>query len=104
MFPQALVKHFHVQRQAAGLEFLHESGNRAGGHHVALDFAILIDAGLRESEKILHGDAFAFQARNFGDVGYLAAAVAHAGCLDDHVDGGADLFADGAGRQFNAPT
>ena len=87
---------------AADLELLEEFGLHAGGHEVADDFAVVVKAGLFEAEEILCGDGTAFHVLDFGDVGDLAAAVAHAGLVQDEVDGRRNLLADGALRQVEA--
>ena len=62
-----------------------------------------VDAGgVVEEEGVLQGDDLALHALHLGDVGDAAGAVAQPGDLDDEVDGGGDLLADGPQRQVHA--
>src|SRR5579872_3657588 len=54
------------------------------------------DALLLEDENLLHADDVLFHAGDLGDAGDLAGAIALAGNLDDDIERGGDLLADGA--------
>src|SRR5580658_7557495 len=49
-------------------------------------------------EQILGDDDVALESNHLGDVGDASGAIAQTRRLNDDVDGGADHFADGAGR------
>src|SRR4051812_6100415 len=82
------------QVDAHDLELLAELGADAGGLEEALDLA-LDDSGLLEREDVLHDDHVAFHPLDLGDVGDLSSAVLEAVLVNDQVDGGGDLLADG---------
>jgi len=81
--------------QASGLQPVVEFGTNPGSSEPPGDASGFVDAGLFEDEDVLHGDLFAFHADALGERTEAAAAVAEAGNLDKHVDGGADLLPDG---------
>src|SRR5688572_12071469 len=89
------------QVDAHDLELLDELGPDAGRLQAALDLAV-DDAGLFEHEHVLHDDDVAFHALDLGDVDDLPGPVLEATLLDDQVDGGGDLLADGPQRQVDA--
>src|SRR3954463_2680448 len=75
----------------------------AGGHRLAEELAGRIHAGrVVEQERVLEGDGLPLHALHLGHVGDPAGAVAQPGELDDDVDGGGNLLADGAQRQVHA--
>lgn len=69
---------------------------------MAENLAVAVEAGLLKAEDVLRRDGRALHLLHLGDVGDLAAAVAHARLMDDEVDGRRDLLADGALRQLEA--
>src|SRR5579872_3317169 len=71
----------------------------AGRAVTAFQLALRVLAQELVEEKVLRDDDVSFHAHHFGDVRNAARAVAQARSLDDHVDGGDDHLADGAGRQ-----
>ena len=75
-------------------------GRMPVGSQVAVDLA-LRDARLLEGEDLLHDDDVAFHALDLGDAGDPACAVLEAGLVDDEVDSGGDLLADGPQRQVH---
>src|ERR1044072_7987926 len=83
------------------LERLAELRADAGRLEPALDLAV-DDAGLLEHEHVLHDDRVALHALDLGDVHDLSRAILEAGLVEDHVDRGADLLADGPYRQGDA--
>src|SRR5215475_4976139 len=86
---------------ALRFELLDELRPDAGRLEPALDLAV-DHAGLLEDEHVLHDDGVAFHALDLGDVRDLAGAVLEAGLVDDQVDRGRDLLADGADREVDA--
>src|SRR4051794_2413352 len=83
------------------LELLDELRSNAGRLEAALDLAF-DDAGLLEDEDILHHDDVAFHPLDLGDVDDLPGPVLEAALLDDEIDRGGDLLADGANRKVDA--
>ena len=79
---------------------IHEPRPRSGGAEHTVHFSILTDPGAIERKQILHPDALAFHARDFGDGNHLAAPVGQSCDLNDHVDGGGDLLTNGALRDI----
>src|SRR6185437_7188898 len=71
-------------------------GADAGGLVHAPHLAALAQALALEHEDVLHGNDFAFHARDFAHRGHLAGAVGHAGNLHHCVDGGGNLLPDRA--------
>src|ERR1700694_3347886 len=59
------------------------------------DVALLVDTGLIEEADVLELNLVAVDARDLGDVGDDATAVAQPGLLYQQGDGAHDLFADG---------
>src|SRR5215211_2382281 len=92
-----------VRRQidVGDLEPVDELRPDAGRLHPADDLAVL-DAGLLEGEDVLHDDDLAFHFLDLGHVDDLSGAVLHTVLLDDEVDRGGDLLADGEDRQVHA--
>src|SRR5690349_13944598 len=89
------------QVDAHDLELLDELRPDPGRLEASLDLA-LDDAGLLEDEHVLHDDDVAFHALDLGDVHDLPGPVLEAALLDDEVDCGGDLLADGPQRQIDA--
>ena len=69
---------------------------------MAFRLAVLIESRLHIVEDVLRRDRRVLHVLHLGDIGDLAAAVADTRLLDDEVDGGRDLLADGAHRQLEA--
>ena len=85
---------------AGGDESVDEAGAHAGGHESAEGPAIAVHAVLFELEDVLHGDDVALHALHLGDVGDFARAAGESSGLDDDVDGGRELLADGPRGQL----
>ena len=96
-------RHEEAGRQvdALDLELLDELGPDAGRLEPALDLA-LDDARLLEHEHVLHHDHITLHALDLGDVGDPSRAVLQTCLVDDEVDRGRDLLADGADREVDA--
>src|SRR5688500_9386583 len=89
------------QVDAHDLELLDELGPDPGRLEATLDLA-LDDARLLEHEHVLHDDDVALHALDLGDVDDLPGPVLEAALLDDQVDRGGHLLADGPQRQVDA--
>src|SRR5262245_28623716 len=89
------------QMDAHHLELLDELRPDARRLEPALDLAF-DDTGLLEDEDVLHDDDVAFHALDLGDVDDLPGPVLEAALLDDEVDRGGELLADGADREVDA--
>ena len=84
-------------------ELLDELRAQPGGHEPAEAAAVLVEAlGVVVEEDVLEGDHVALHPLHLGDVGDAPGAVAEPGLVDDEVDRGGDLLADGADRQVHA--
>src|SRR5208283_4101926 len=59
-------------------------------------FSIFVDGATLEDKNILHGDGLTIHAGDLGNRDDLAGAVRETGHLDDGVNRGGDLMADGA--------
>src|SRR5450759_3944914 len=87
------------QLDPVGLELPHERRPDPGRLEYPLDLSVSY-TGLLEGEDVLGEDFVVFDPVDLGDVDDLAGAILEAGCMDDQVDGGGDLFADRPQRQL----
>ncbi len=83
------------QRDTANLERGHEGGAHARRLEEALDLAVA-HSGLLELEDLVGQDVVILDAVDLGDADDLARAVAESGRMDDDIDRGGDLLADGS--------
>src|SRR5205823_14400858 len=83
------------------VELLDKLGANPGRSQPALNLA-LDDGGLLEHEDVLHDDHVALHPLYLGDVHDLARAILEAVLVDDEVDSGRDLLADGLQREVHA--
>src|SRR5690606_27957646 len=74
----------------------------AGRHEVALDPAVLVEAGLLEAEDLVELDGALLHAGDLADAGDAPRTVAEAGLLDDQLHRRGDLLANGLYRQVHA--
>ena len=90
------------ESDTAGFEMFDAAGPDAGGFEVSEGSSVFIDSILNKAEDVLHDDDITFHTDDFGDVSDFSGATLKSAGLDDEVDSGGDLFADGEHRQIEA--
>src|SRR5665213_1595687 len=81
---------------------LEKGGFVSGEDMVSIDFSVGGQSFVFENVNILQLVFPFFQAQHFGDGGDFARAIMQPRGLDDNMNGGGNLFAEGGKRNFNA--
>src|ERR1035437_2855831 len=99
LYFDGMVEKVEPERYSGGLEAFSELRHDAGGVEAAFDVSAGPESELLEQVDVLKADHVSAGPGNLADVGDTAGPVAHARNLDDEVNGGGYLGANGLLRQ-----
>src|SRR5580704_10417062 len=91
-----MLEHRDPKLNAGDKQFLGKLWPNTRGDKFTKHLAVVTNAAFAEHENVLHGDDVAFHAGNFSERDHFARTITEAADLDDHVNRGSDLPAQGA--------